>query len=165
LQERRDSELVSFEALGLKFTASISRYPSGESGEMFLDPAKPGSTINTLVRYGDRVQLRHPARRPAGGYFARALVLSPSALSLNAQHRDLIVKQPLCRHFPYRFCREALVDLPPARFAVIIALDPLTGFAEWVVAALLRRTPGWSAVKTIAIRTKHAKRRISRFSE
>ena len=41
---------VSFEAPGMKFSiASISRYPAGEIGEMFIDPAKPGSTINTLV--------------------------------------------------------------------------------------------------------------------
>jgi hypothetical protein len=49
LPDRRESELVSFEALGLKFTASISRYPSDEIGELFIDPAKLGSTINTLV--------------------------------------------------------------------------------------------------------------------
>jgi hypothetical protein len=49
LPNKGDSELVTFESLGLKFTASISRYLDGEIGEMFIDPAKPGSTINTLV--------------------------------------------------------------------------------------------------------------------
>jgi hypothetical protein len=49
LQNRRDSELFNFQALGLEFTASISRYPTGEIGEIFIDPAKPGSAINTLV--------------------------------------------------------------------------------------------------------------------
>jgi hypothetical protein len=49
LPNKRDSQLVTFDAVGLEFTASISRYATGEIGELFIDPGKPGSTINTLV--------------------------------------------------------------------------------------------------------------------
>jgi ribonucleoside-diphosphate reductase alpha chain len=49
LPNRRESEFVDFEALGFKMTASVSRYPTGEIGEIFLDPDKPGSTLNALL--------------------------------------------------------------------------------------------------------------------
>jgi ribonucleoside-diphosphate reductase alpha chain len=49
LPNRRASKLVSFRALEFEFTASVSRYPNGEIGEIFIDPAKVGSALNTLV--------------------------------------------------------------------------------------------------------------------
>jgi hypothetical protein len=36
--------------MGLKFTASVSRYPDGRIGEIFIDNHKAGSGIGTLVR-------------------------------------------------------------------------------------------------------------------
>jgi hypothetical protein len=36
--------------MGLRFTASVSRYPSGSIRELFLDNHKAGSDIGTLVR-------------------------------------------------------------------------------------------------------------------
>jgi hypothetical protein len=50
LPNRRASELFSFEAMGMKFTGSISRYPDGRISELFLDNHKAGSAIGTLVR-------------------------------------------------------------------------------------------------------------------
>jgi hypothetical protein len=49
LPNKRVSGLVTFEALGFKFTASASRYSTGEIGEIFIDPGKVGSTLNTLL--------------------------------------------------------------------------------------------------------------------
>ena len=50
LPNRRASELFDFEAMGLRFTASISRYPDGRIAELFLDNHKAGSAIGTLAR-------------------------------------------------------------------------------------------------------------------
>jgi ribonucleoside-diphosphate reductase alpha chain len=50
LPDRRDSELINFESGGMRFTASVSRYPDGSIGELFLDNHKQGSAIGTLVR-------------------------------------------------------------------------------------------------------------------
>jgi hypothetical protein len=50
LPNRRNSEVFSFEAMGLRFTASISRYPDGRVSELFCDNHKAGSAIGTLVR-------------------------------------------------------------------------------------------------------------------
>src|SRR5262245_42194864 len=50
LPNRRPSEVFSFEAMGLRFTASISRYPDGRVSELFCDNHKAGSAIGTLVR-------------------------------------------------------------------------------------------------------------------
>ena len=50
LPNRRGCELVDFESGGLRFTASIGRYPDGKVGEMFIDNHKVGSTIGILVR-------------------------------------------------------------------------------------------------------------------
>jgi hypothetical protein len=50
LPDRRASELFDFEAMGLRFTASISRYPDGRVSELFCDNHKAGSAIGTLVR-------------------------------------------------------------------------------------------------------------------
>jgi hypothetical protein len=48
--DRRPSELFDFEAMGLRFTASISRYPDGRVSELFCNNHKAGSSIGTLVR-------------------------------------------------------------------------------------------------------------------
>jgi hypothetical protein len=50
LPNRRPSELFDLEAMGLRFTASISRYPDGRVSELFCDNHKAGSSIGTLVR-------------------------------------------------------------------------------------------------------------------
>jgi hypothetical protein len=50
LPDRRPSELFDFEAMGLRFTASVSRYPDGRVSELFCDNHKAGSAIGTLVR-------------------------------------------------------------------------------------------------------------------
>jgi ribonucleoside-diphosphate reductase alpha chain len=50
LPNRRASEVFDFEAMGLQFTASISRFPDGSIGELFCDNHKAGSAIGTLVR-------------------------------------------------------------------------------------------------------------------
>jgi hypothetical protein len=49
LPNKRASEFVDIEALGFKFTASVSRYSTGDIGEVFIDPEKVGSTLNSLV--------------------------------------------------------------------------------------------------------------------
>ena len=50
LPDRRPSEVFDFEAMSLRFTASISRYPDGRVSELFCDNHKAGSSIGTLVR-------------------------------------------------------------------------------------------------------------------
>jgi hypothetical protein len=50
LPNRRPSQVFDFEAMGLRFTASVSRYPDGRIAELFLDNHKAGSAIGTLVR-------------------------------------------------------------------------------------------------------------------
>jgi hypothetical protein len=50
LPDRRPSELFDFQAMDLRFTASISRYPDGRVAELFCDNHKAGSQISTLVR-------------------------------------------------------------------------------------------------------------------
>jgi ribonucleoside-diphosphate reductase alpha chain len=50
LPDRRHSEFFDFESMGLRFTASVSRYSDGRVGELFLDNHKCGSAIGALVR-------------------------------------------------------------------------------------------------------------------
>jgi ribonucleoside-diphosphate reductase alpha chain len=50
LPNRRASELFDFESMGLRFTASVSRYDDGRVAELFIDNHKAGSAIGTLVR-------------------------------------------------------------------------------------------------------------------
>jgi hypothetical protein len=47
---RRASTIFDFEAMGMRFTASASRYDDGRFAELFLDNHKAGSSIGTLVR-------------------------------------------------------------------------------------------------------------------
>jgi hypothetical protein len=50
LPNRRTSEFFDFTSMGMRLTASVSRYPDGRISELFLDNHKPGSAIGTLVR-------------------------------------------------------------------------------------------------------------------
>jgi ribonucleoside-diphosphate reductase alpha chain len=50
LPNRRASTIFDFEAMGMKFTGSVSRISDGRLGELFLDNHKAGSSIGTLVR-------------------------------------------------------------------------------------------------------------------
>jgi hypothetical protein len=49
LSDRRSSEVFTFEDHGHRFTGSISRFPDGRLGELFLSNHKAGSQIGTLV--------------------------------------------------------------------------------------------------------------------
>jgi hypothetical protein len=50
LPNRRSSQSFTFELHGLRFTATVSRFPDGRIAELFLDNHKAGSAIGTLVR-------------------------------------------------------------------------------------------------------------------
>lgn len=50
LANRRASEILDFESMGMRFTGSVSHYPDGRISELFLDNHKCGSAIGTLVR-------------------------------------------------------------------------------------------------------------------
>jgi hypothetical protein len=52
LPNRRASMVFDFEAMGLCFTASVSRFSDGRPAELFADNHKAGSAIGTLVRDG-----------------------------------------------------------------------------------------------------------------
>jgi hypothetical protein len=49
LPNRRTSEFFDFTSMGMRLTASVSRYPDGRISELFLDNHKAGSAIGTLV--------------------------------------------------------------------------------------------------------------------
>ena len=79
LPGRRASLLFDFESMGMRFTASVSRYPDGRIAELFCDNHKAGSAIGTLVRdsaiifsfavqHGvDRDAIRRPLGRDGNG--------------------------------------------------------------------------------------------------
>lgn len=51
LPNRRKSRLLDFEAMNLKFVASVSYFPNGAIAEIFIDEkARCGSTIGTLCK-------------------------------------------------------------------------------------------------------------------
>jgi hypothetical protein len=50
LPNRRNSAVLDFAAMGLRFTACTSRYPDGRLAEVFADSDKAGSAIGTLIR-------------------------------------------------------------------------------------------------------------------
>lgn len=50
LHNRRLSEILDFDAMNLRFTGSVSRYPDGRIAEIFLDNHKAGSAVGTLAR-------------------------------------------------------------------------------------------------------------------
>lgn len=50
LQNRRYSENFTFELDGLRFTATVSRFPDGRISEMFLNNHKCGNQSDTNAR-------------------------------------------------------------------------------------------------------------------
>jgi hypothetical protein len=50
LPDRRSSESFSFEIGGLRFTATVSRFPDGRIGELFLNNHKQGNQSDTNAR-------------------------------------------------------------------------------------------------------------------
>jgi hypothetical protein len=52
LPNRRASENLSFELNGLRFTATISRFPDGRISELFLNNHKFGNQSDTNARDG-----------------------------------------------------------------------------------------------------------------
>jgi hypothetical protein len=60
LVNRRPSEILNFEAMGMRFTGSVSRYADGRVAEVFIDNHKAGSAVGTL---GDCCQLCPAIRR------------------------------------------------------------------------------------------------------
>ena len=96
LPNRRASELFDFEAMGLRFTASVSRYPDGRVSELFCDNHKAGSQIGTLVRDAAILlsfALQHGADIEA---IRRALCRDSSGRALGpiGEALDLIARMP-----------------------------------------------------------------------
>ena len=50
LDNRRPSENFTFELDGLRFTATVSRYPDGRISELFLNNHKAGNQTDTNAR-------------------------------------------------------------------------------------------------------------------
>ena len=50
LLNRRASENFDFELHGLRFTATVSRFPDGRISELFLSNPKNGNQLDTLAR-------------------------------------------------------------------------------------------------------------------
>jgi hypothetical protein len=50
LPDRRGSESFTFELNGLRFTATVSRFPDGRIGELFLNNHKFGNQSDTNAR-------------------------------------------------------------------------------------------------------------------
>jgi hypothetical protein len=50
LPHRRLAETFSFEVAGLKYTATVGRFPDGSVGEIFLQNHKPGSQSDFNAR-------------------------------------------------------------------------------------------------------------------
>jgi hypothetical protein len=50
LPNRRASESFTFELDGLRFTATVSRFPDGHIGELFLNNHKAGNQVDTSAR-------------------------------------------------------------------------------------------------------------------
>jgi len=49
LPNRRHAETFSVEAMGLKFRATVGRYPDGRIGEIFLTNHKAGSAAGIMA--------------------------------------------------------------------------------------------------------------------
>jgi hypothetical protein len=49
LSNRRASLIFDVEAMGLRFTASVSRFPDGRLAELFMDNHKAGSAVGTIA--------------------------------------------------------------------------------------------------------------------
>src|SRR5262245_44754760 len=52
LANRRANESFSFEVSGLRFTATVSRFPDGHISELFLNNHKAGNQSDTNARDG-----------------------------------------------------------------------------------------------------------------
>jgi hypothetical protein len=50
LPSRRASETFEIEICGLRYTATVSRFPDGRIGELFLQNHKPGSQSDSNAR-------------------------------------------------------------------------------------------------------------------
>ena len=50
LSNRRESAVFDLESVGIRVTASVSRYPDSRIGELLLDNHKAGGTVGTLLR-------------------------------------------------------------------------------------------------------------------
>jgi hypothetical protein len=50
LPNRRATETFTFELDGLRFTASVSRFPDGRIGELFVNNHKAGNQVDTNAR-------------------------------------------------------------------------------------------------------------------
>jgi hypothetical protein len=50
LPQRRRSETFEFEVSGLRYTATLGRFPDGRIGEIFLQNHKPGSQSDANAR-------------------------------------------------------------------------------------------------------------------
>jgi hypothetical protein len=79
LLNRRQSRLLDFEAMNLKFVASVSYFSNGAIAEVFIDEkARCGSTIGTLCKdLAVTFSLAVPIPRRSG---ARSHVTAPAAL-------------------------------------------------------------------------------------
>jgi hypothetical protein len=77
LRNRRLPEVLEFQAMGMRLTGSVSRYPDGRPGEIFIDNHNAGSgwrsrsvspcnTVPTPTRPAGAVpRQRRPAAQPA----------------------------------------------------------------------------------------------------
>jgi hypothetical protein len=50
LPNRRAAVTFDFEAVGLRFTCTVSSFPDGRVGEVFIDNHKAGSQVGAIVR-------------------------------------------------------------------------------------------------------------------
>jgi hypothetical protein len=50
LPNRRASEQFAFECNGLRYVATVSRFPDGELAEIFINNAKAGSTSDSAAK-------------------------------------------------------------------------------------------------------------------
>jgi hypothetical protein len=50
LPNRREHELLDFEHAGIRYTAGIGRFEDGALGEIFLNAAKQGTTVDANAR-------------------------------------------------------------------------------------------------------------------
>jgi hypothetical protein len=98
LSNRRSHELFDFEAMGMHFTGSASRYDDGRLAELFLDNHKAGSAIGTLVRDSAIIlsfALQHGADvaaiRKALSRDGQGRPLGPLAVALDLLANDLKV--------------------------------------------------------------------------
>jgi hypothetical protein len=96
LPDRRPSQVFDLEAMALRFTASISRYPDGRVAELFLDNHKAGSAVGTLVRDAAIIfsfAVQHSADPEA---IRRALCRDSNGRALGpiGQALDVIVRAP-----------------------------------------------------------------------